>query len=310
VQGNDAVQQRASGRSRAVVVRDGTRIHVLDRTPGGEPTDPAPSFLLVHGLASNATLWDGVAEVLVAAGHRVVAVDLRSHGRSDPSDQLDLETLTDDLLDVAAALELGRPVVVGQSWGGNVVVELAALAPHRVRAVAAVDGGTIDLSTAFEDADAAWAALAPPDWDVLAVPYPEVEATIRHRHPGWPEAGIRAQLANLAVRPDGTATAVLRREHHRAIVAGMLDHRPLDRLTQVEVPVLLLPVDTGDDDPSWAAGKRAAVERAADANPLVHVAWHTGRSHDVHAEAPDEVAERLLTALADGTFDLAAETPA
>lgn len=38
---------------------------------GGRPV------LLVHGLSSNARLWGGVANQLSAAGHPVVAVDLR-----------------------------------------------------------------------------------------------------------------------------------------------------------------------------------------------------------------------------------------
>ncbi|HZZ48199.1 MAG TPA: alpha/beta fold hydrolase, partial [Pseudonocardia sp.] len=51
--------------------------------PGGA----ARPVLLVHGMSSNARLWDGVAERLAAAGHPVVAVDLRGHGTSvDVSD--------------------------------------------------------------------------------------------------------------------------------------------------------------------------------------------------------------------------------
>ena len=45
--------------------------------------EPVP-FLLVHGLASNARMWDGVAQRLADAGHPVATVDLRGHGRSKP----------------------------------------------------------------------------------------------------------------------------------------------------------------------------------------------------------------------------------
>src|SRR5512144_2930713 len=49
--------------------------------------DPAAvPFVLVHGLASNLRLWDGVAEDLHARGHTVVALDQRGHGRSDAPD--------------------------------------------------------------------------------------------------------------------------------------------------------------------------------------------------------------------------------
>ena len=40
-------------------------------------------------------------------------------------------------------------VAVGQSWGGNVVVELAARFPHQVAAVAVIDGGFLRLADDF-----------------------------------------------------------------------------------------------------------------------------------------------------------------
>ncbi len=38
-------------------------------------------------------------------------------------------------------LGIERPVVAGQSWGGNVVLELAARRPELVRGIVCVDGG-------------------------------------------------------------------------------------------------------------------------------------------------------------------------
>ena len=46
------------------------------------PAGDGPPFLLVHGLASNARMWDGVAMALVARGLAAITVDLRGHGRS------------------------------------------------------------------------------------------------------------------------------------------------------------------------------------------------------------------------------------
>ena len=134
-----------------LVDADGTHLHAL----AWEPVDPdpdLPSFLLVHGLSSNAQLWAGVGAVLAGRGHRVVAVDQRGHGLSAKVDGGDaFGTLTDDLVAVMDALDLDRPVVVGQSWGGNVALELAAHHGDRVAALVAVDGGHIDLSAQFPD---------------------------------------------------------------------------------------------------------------------------------------------------------------
>ena len=69
----------------------------------------SPAFLLVHGLASNARTWDGVARHLNDAGHRVVAVDQRGHGQSDkPDDGFSFEALTADLCALSDALGLTR----------------------------------------------------------------------------------------------------------------------------------------------------------------------------------------------------------
>jgi pimeloyl-ACP methyl ester carboxylesterase len=283
-----------------VEVADGTRLHVLAWEPADAGPRPAAPFLLVHGLASNALLWTGVAAALAAAGHRVVAVDQRAHGRSDPSDQLDLVTLTADLVAVADAFGLDRPVAVGQSWGGNVVLELARRHPAAVRAIAAVDGGTIELRAAFPDREACWEALAPPRWDggpTLAA----VAAGLAERYPDWPAAGRRAQLGNLAVRADGTVTAILTRARHRTIVEGLYDHAPSRFLHEVDVPVLFLPVDTGEA--GWTAGKRAATEAAGAQLRRSRTVWFTGRDHDVHAQAPEVVAAALLDAVADGFLD-------
>ena len=115
---------------------------------------PAP-FVLVHGLASNARLWDGVAARLVQRGHLAVTVDLRGHGRSaKPDGPYDVPTVADDVAALIAALGLDRPVVAGQSWGGNVVLELAARHPGAVRGIACVDGGWLEPSAAFESWEA------------------------------------------------------------------------------------------------------------------------------------------------------------
>jgi pimeloyl-ACP methyl ester carboxylesterase len=267
-----------------VQLRDGVRLHVL-RWPG-EP-DAIP-FLLVHGLASNAELWRGVADLLAEDGHAVVAVDLRAHGRSDPDDHLDHATLSADLVEVAAACGLDRPVVVGQSWGGNLAVELAARHPRAVRSVVGVDGGHLELADRFATADEAWDVLAPPDWDATPVTWDEVVARVTAATPRWSASARAAQLANLAVTADGRVRAILTRDRHRAILGHLHAHRPSQEVPQLTVPVLLTPVDGSGD-----GSARARVGGLVDSCAHVHAHWFGDRDHDVHAQAPDEVAAVL-----------------
>src|SRR5690348_14754080 len=66
----------AKALERRIVVAPGVELHVEVQV-GDRAAAP---FVLVHGLASNARLWDGVAEHLHAAGHTVVVIDQRGHG--------------------------------------------------------------------------------------------------------------------------------------------------------------------------------------------------------------------------------------
>jgi pimeloyl-ACP methyl ester carboxylesterase len=276
---------------------DGTGLRVLVRNPGGVGT-PA---LLVHGLASNARLWDGVADRLAAAGHPTVAVDQRGHGLSDkPEDGYDFATLTGDLVAVIDALGWSaRPVVAaGQSWGGNVVLELAARHPDALVAAVLVDGGTIELRHRFADWPTCEAALAPPQLE--GTPAETLERWLRSQHPDWPDEGIAGSLANMEILPDGTVRPWLARRTHMRILAGLWEHRPSLVYPTLRVPVLLLPAgDPGALAGRYDAGKRQEVEAAAAAIPVCATRWIAG-DHDLHAQHPDLVAD-LVAAAANGS---------
>jgi len=263
-----------------VPVAPGVALRVLEWPGAGRP------FLLVHGLASNALLWRGVADVLASCGHRVVAVDLRSHGQSDtPPEGYATDAAAADLAALVAELELVDPVLAGQSWGGNVVLSYAA-AGHPARAVGCVDGGWLHLADRFATWSECWAALAPPPLDGLTAA--TFAALLRRRHPSWPAAAIEATMANLRERPDGQLVRRLSLPHHESIVRSMYDDPPRRWYARVGVPVLLLPA--GDPDGPSAA----LVDEAARLLSRARVRWYAGADHDVHAQYPAEVAADLL----------------
>jgi pimeloyl-ACP methyl ester carboxylesterase len=262
-------------------VADGVFLHVR-RWPG----DRRP-FLLVHGLSSNARLWDGVATLLSAAGHPVHAVDLRSHGDSDaPPDGYDTATAAGDL----AALGLTGVVAAGQSWGGSVVVTLAAKHPEVVAALALVDGGWYDPAQEFPSWEAAAAKLRPPDIDGL--PAGELRGYLRRGHPDWSADAIEATLANMRVWPDGTITRRLPVDRHMRIVRSMWDDPPTRHYASVTQPVLLMPALPAD--PEQAAARRSRVEQAAAGLASASIREYPGSDHDLHAQRPREVAADLL----------------
>ena len=263
----------------------------------------ARPVLLVHGLSSNARLWDGVAGRLASAGHPVVAVDLRGHASSatvpdtdeDEDDGEDGDTpATDpthsaarDLAAVCAGLGWAAPVVAGQSWGANVVLQLAADRPDLVHALALIDGGWLHLGDQWPTLDAAWSVLAPPRFD--DVDAPTLRRLLQAGHPDWPDAAIDAAMGNLRERPDGTLTPWLDRERHRAIVGSMLRHRPRTLYALVRCPVLLLAA-TGDATPPR---KREQIAKAVAALTQAELVEFPGGDHDLHAQQPAAVAELI-----------------
>ena len=110
---NSFLMQSTGHRNEFHSVRDGLDLHCI--VWGSETANDRPPFVLVHGLASNARLWDGVARHLTDLGHPVVAVDQRGHGQSSkPDDGFDMATVAHDLELLIGSLGFDRPVVGGE----------------------------------------------------------------------------------------------------------------------------------------------------------------------------------------------------
>ena len=92
--------------------------------PGAEPV------VCLHGVAAHSGRFRGLAGRLPA--HRVIAVDLRGHGRSTWQAPWDVETHLQDLCETADSLGAGRATWLGHSFGGRLVAHLAKRDPERV----------------------------------------------------------------------------------------------------------------------------------------------------------------------------------
>ena len=273
---------------REEVVDVGHGVRLRARAWGG---DGRP-FLLVHGLASNARLWDGVAAQLAAAGHRVVAVDQRGHGRSDqPGTGFTIERCTADLLAVITGLGLEQPVVAGQSWGANVVLQLAADHGELIHAAALVDGGWIRLRATFPDWATCAEQLRPPS--SRARTSSASKARFGRPTPTGP-TGDPGTLANFEVLPDTTVRPWLALDDHLAILRDLWEHDPRTVFATVAPPILLVPADHGGDGAAMVA-KRQAVAEALELLADGRVRWFgPPADHDLHAQHPADVAGLLL----------------
>jgi len=280
---------------RRVQVAPDVALHVEERL--GRP-DAAP-FVLVHGLASNVRLWDGVAERLHGLGHTVYAIDQRGHGRADaPAAGYDLATAVADLLALIGTLGLKRPVVAGQSWGGNVVLELGWRHPDVVRGIACVDGGVIELADWFPTWEDCLTAMTPPRLDHLTLA--ELEDRMKAQLPHFSARAIQAYLHCFRTKPDGTIEPRLQRDRHLAIVRSLWENRPSVRWPTLRTPTLLLLADSGE--PRRTEAKRRAETDALGKAAKVRSVWFSPGHHDLHLEFPERVADILDGAVRDGFF--------
>ncbi len=118
-----------------VALRDGTRIffEVIGRklAPDGSKMRERPTLLLLHG--GPGFDHSGLAHTLGALSDvaQLVLLDHRGQGRSDGDDpaQWNLDHWVPDIADFCDALELERPMILGQSFGGVVALAVAARYP-------------------------------------------------------------------------------------------------------------------------------------------------------------------------------------
>ncbi len=287
--------------SRLVRVRDNLDLRVLDLVAAQSVSGvDAPVFVLVHGLSSNALMWRGVGRHLADQGFRSVAIDLRGHGQSTkPDGPYDLQTVTDDLGLLLDHEQLSDVVLVGQSWGANVVVEFGARFPGRVRGIVPVDGGFIELSQVFPDWADCEREMAPPR--LAGTPAVEIEGWLRRAHPDWTNDAIADMLGFVEVRADGTAAPWLSFENHLRVLRGLWDHHPSQRYELIADPVWWLVAEQPDGAIGWSARKHESLAVAQSSLKQCRVTWMLG-DHDLHAQYPDRVADLLVAGVTEGFF--------
>ena len=109
---------------------------------GVEWEEGRPSVVFVHGAGMDHTVWQQQSRALAHHGCNVAAVDLPGHGESE--DVPGLESMADYTAWLLAFLDATgwrQAVVVGQSLGGSIAVELAAEHPGRVAGLVLIGVG-------------------------------------------------------------------------------------------------------------------------------------------------------------------------
>ncbi len=105
------------------------RLSVIDIAP----EHPHRTMVFIHGFGGQATQWQYQLQMF-SAENRVIALDLRGHGRSDRSrDGYAMQQILADLVMVLDVLGVNEKIILaGHSFGGAIVTEFALAYPQRV----------------------------------------------------------------------------------------------------------------------------------------------------------------------------------
>lgn len=288
-------------RSEGWVESSGVQLHYLEWGPGNAGREPP--LLLLHGLSSNALVWERLARHL--RERRLVGLDQRCHGRSQrPLGGYQMRNLAADAAAAIHQLGLGRPLVVGHSWGAAVALELGASHPELVSGAVLVDGPLASLARSMSWEEVA-ARMQPP-----LPTYPDLEEACAERAaqlgPAWADDLREFVRAGLVETEDGLRPTLTIEARLEALQA-LYDQRPEELLPSISGPVLLaLASRVGEGaPPQLSEWRRRSLEEALALRPDACARWYDCH-HDIPLLRPAELAADLeRTALAASALEVA-----
>jgi 2-succinyl-6-hydroxy-2,4-cyclohexadiene-1-carboxylate synthase len=256
----------------------GLVFHVEEHGMGGP-------LVLLHGFTGSSESWMSVRDLL-ATKHRVVAIDIVGHGRSDAPREVfryRFASAVDDLAEIVSLLAVEPATWVGYSMGGRLALGVALQHPLLLSALV-LESASPGIESATErsgrrDADEALArridedgvAAFVADWERL--PMWQSQQTLA------PALRARQRGIRLGQRAVGLANSL------RGMGQGA--QPPLwDRLAEVAIPVLVL---AGARDEKYVAIAR----RMANSLPCATLRIVPDAGHAIHLEQPERYAELI-----------------
>jgi lipase len=126
----------------------------------------APPLVCLHGVTGHGERFKRLAEDRWAEHFRVLAPDLRGHGRSGYEPPWTFGTHVADVVETIDALGIDQADWAGHSLGGRLILELAARHPERIRRAVLLDPAIQVLphiALTVADAERAEAVYQSPD---------------------------------------------------------------------------------------------------------------------------------------------------
>jgi 3-oxoadipate enol-lactonase len=213
----------------------GRRIHYDIAGP-----DAGPVLCVTHSLASDSGMWGEQMAPLLAAGWRVLRIDMRGHGGSDPvAGDYTMDELADDVAGLLEALSLSGVHYMGLSIGGMFGHSLALRHGQRFKSLL-----LCDTSCASPGPRAVWEPRIATVRKANSLE-PIADGTLER---WFTPAMAQANPARLRqIRDTIVGTTV---EGFTGCVAALMDFDYSARLPQIKLPTMVV---WGADDPGTPA---------------------------------------------------------
>ena len=260
--------------------------------------------IAVHGITANASCWRAVARALPAEW-TLHAVDLRGRGHSaELPGPYGFDRHAADLRDLAAALGLSRPLLVGHSLGAYIALLAADAYPDAFGAVTLLDGGLPLPVPPGADLDQLLAVSLGPAIARLSQTYPsagayvdfwrahpalgpwwndDIEHYVRYDLTGEPGA-LRSRVAPECARQDGRALLASTER-----IASALDRRT------GPIPLLRAPAGMFGEPPGMLGDELAAHWRSRLPNLAITTVPATNHYTILFAPAATEQIAAVMT---------------
>ncbi|MES2784999.1 MAG: alpha/beta hydrolase [Pseudomonadota bacterium] len=218
------------------------RIHYLDWR------NDEPPILIVHGNTHAGGVYSPLAERL-STDFRVIAMDLRGHGRSSKTDHYRWEAMRDDVTALIDHLALKNLVVVAHSRGGGVAILAACARQERVHGLVVFEP-TVPLrlvdTCVSAEGEAAWTRDRLARSEGRRASFPSREAAYLHykgrgAFKGWHDEYLRAFIEHCLVdNGAGGCELASRPEVESELVMARPDMQGWEGIGTCHVPVLAL----------------------------------------------------------------------
>src|SRR5262249_43750182 len=113
-----------------------------------------PNVVMIHGITGNLAIWHLEIVPALMSEYRLTTYDLRGHGYSDvpPTGYTTADHAT-DLRHLLDTLGIGRPHLIGHSFGADIALHFTVLFPERVDRLLLIEPGLAALTPLRERED-------------------------------------------------------------------------------------------------------------------------------------------------------------